>query len=153
MNIYYLFIDVFGCKTSKKLEWRSKIKLYSLYSVSSLLFGVIGLIAYTQSIISNMECAVLIMISTTSYLSDVIYIGVPHYIRCIDTILATSIIFYYMLSALFEYSNKSIISIFITCIGLIYFKQSIKSQKFEEMRYYHTMWHLIIQLGLCIYLL
>ncbi len=139
--------------TSAKAEWKGEARLCSLYTFSSINYGILGILCIIFIKSNSIQFFTLIIISLTSYISDYHYLGEPTYWRAIDTVIAAGFTSYYMIMSIILHTFVSIFALFICATAIYGFQKSINSKSFSERCFWHTYWHFVSQLALTIYLL
>lgn len=153
-----------GPQTRTRASWRHEMRYYSLYSFSSLLFSIVGVLGLFGIIKCwTYESCLLIAIGISSFQSDVIYLGIDTHWRTLDTLLSCFFVSYYVICdtlLLMGFSDSSSVSIridprwrhllawAIILLNLSSFSMSQKAVTFREREFYHTLWHFGLSLGI-----
>ena len=72
--------------------WRAELRVCSVYSLSSLSFAAVGLLALLCGRATYLEGALLSLTGLTSFQADVTFLGIDHAWRTADTALAVGLV-------------------------------------------------------------
>jgi len=141
--------NIIGSETRCNPEWNRELyncPLYSfLYSLSSLTFPVPATIAYFYDKSTIIEILGLSIIACTSFLSDVVYLGIKTRFRTLDTFVTCVAILYY---GIFALTKRIYIPFIPMANALFFFIKSQKSTILNDRMFYHTIWHFSTQFAL-----
>ena len=141
---------IIGPETWCNPIWKNKLNIISIYSLSCLSFSIIGLY---RLLTNYYEGIILIFVGITSFQSDVIYLGEYTHWRTFDTILATSLVTFYVFNTLISKTFYTYFAFIPAIIAVISFNYAHNCEQFEEYAYWQSVWHFSIQLALITYIL
>ena len=137
-----------GPETRADVLWRAELRVCSVYSLSSLSFAAVGLLALLCGRATYLEGALLSLTGLTSFQADVTFLGIDHAWRTADTALAVGLVAYYVARALVRHSAWSLAALVPLAAALRSFYLSQRSVTFRERAYHHTGWHFGVQFAL-----
>lgn len=146
------FWHIIGPETRCDISWRAEARLLSVYTLSCVTFAAVGLGALWAQRIGALEACSLGAVGLTSFQADFTFLGVDHHWRTADTLLATSIIIYYLVDALRDPRMFSIAALATLAWSLQCFGRSQCARSFVERARWHMLWHFGVQGALMLYL-